>query len=223
MKVILLEKVGRYGSLGDEVIVKNGFARNFLLPQGKALRATEANRKHFEAEKVAIEKRNEERKEQAAGIATGLNGHSIIMIRQAAETGQLYGSVSSRDISEALVRDGFEVQRSQVDLALAIKTVGLHEVELKLHAEVDINVKVNVARSEDEAKRQATGEDLLIVSYDDESDKVQDLGEVFEEDDKQLDELEPNSEDEAEDTGEVEAETAEEASQEAEVLEEEKQ
>ncbi len=223
MKVILLEKVGRYGSLGDEVVVKNGFARNFLLPQGKALRATEANRKHFEAEKVAIEKRNEERKEQAAGIATGLNGHSIIMIRQAAETGQLYGSVSSRDISEALVRDGFEVQRSQVDLALAIKTVGLHEVELKLHAEVDINVKVNVARSEDEAKRQATGEDLLIVSYDDESDKVQDLGEVFEEDDKQLDELEPNSEDEAEDTGEVEAETAEEASEEAEVLEEEKQ
>ncbi len=221
MKVILLEKVGRYGSLGDEVVVKNGFARNFLLPQGKALRATEANRKHFEAEKVAIEKRNEERKEQAAGIATGLNGHSIIMIRQAAETGQLYGSVSSRDISEALVRDGFEVQRSQVDLALAIKTVGLHAVELKLHAEVDINVKVNVARSEDEAKRQATGEDLLIVSYDDESDKAQNLGDVFEEDDKQLDELEPNSEDEAE--AETAEEVSEEANEESEASEEGKQ
>ena len=194
MKVILLERVGRYGSIGDEVVVKNGFARNFLLPQGKALRATEANRKRFETERAVIEKRNDERRESAAGIASGLNGHSVVMIRQAAETGQLYGSVSSRDISEALVADGFSVQRSQVDLALAIKTVGLHQVELKLHAEVAISVNVNVARSEDEAKRQETGEDLLVVSYDDDEDQAPDTSEVFEDEDKQIE----NDDDEAE-------------------------
>jgi len=205
MKVILLERVGRYGSIGDEVNVKDGFARNFLMPQGKALRATEANRTRFEAERVAIEKRNEERRESAAGIASGLNGHAVVMIRQAGETGHLYGSVSSRDISDALIADGFTVARSQVDLTSPIKAVGMHEIPLKLHAEVAVSVKVNVARSEDEAGRQATGEDMTVVSYDEPADEVAAAGQdvfddedqVVEGDDAETEEVEAAAEEEA--------------------------
>jgi ribosomal protein L9 len=123
MKVILLERIGRTGTIGDEVNVKDGFARNFLLPQGKALRATEANRKRFENERAHIEQRNEERRNAAAGIAEGLNGRTVVIIRQAGETGQLYGSVAARDVVEALASDGFIVQRNQVDLADPIKSV----------------------------------------------------------------------------------------------------
>ena len=169
MKVILLERVGRMGHIGDEVTVKDGFARNFLLPQQKALRATEANRKRFDSERHLIEQRNQERREAAAGIAEGLNGKTVVMIRQAGETGQLYGSVSSRDIAEALSADGFSVARSQVNLMDPIKTVGLHTVPLNLHAEVAVTVNVNVARSEDEAARQAKGEDLTVPTFDDEA------------------------------------------------------
>lgn len=172
MRVILLERVGRHGSIGDETTVKDGYARNFLLPQGKALRATEANRKKFEAERTIIEKRNEERRNEAAGIATGLNGHSVIMVRQAGETGQLYGSVSTRDIADALGADGYTVLKSQVDLANPIKTVGVHNVALSLHPEVEVSITVNVARSEDEALRQAKGEDMTVFSYDDEDERV---------------------------------------------------
>lgn len=171
MKVILLERVGRHGHIGDEVNVRDGFARNFLLPQGKALRATEANRTRFAKEREDIEKRNAERREAAAGIADGLNGHTVVMIRQAGETGQLYGSVSSRDIADALSNDGFTVARSQVDLMSPIKTVGLHSVHLHLHAEVEVSVNVNVARSEDEAERQARGEDLTVQSFDDDEEE----------------------------------------------------
>ncbi|AKR55153.1 50S ribosomal protein L9 [Devosia sp. H5989] len=170
MKVILLERVGRTGHIGDEVTVKDGFARNFLLPQGKALRATEANRAKFASERANIEKRNAERREAAAGIASGLNGHVVTIIRQAGETGQLYGSVSSRDVADALNNDGFTVARSQVDLANPIKTVGLHTVALHLHAEVEVNISVNVARSEDEAQRQAKGEDMTVYDYGDDND-----------------------------------------------------
>src|SRR4051812_24183731 len=169
MKVILLERVGKHGHIGDEVSVKDGYARNFLLPQQKALRATEANRKKFAVERVSIEKRNTERREAAAGIATGLNGKTVIIIRQAGETGQLYGSVSSRDVADALNAEGFTVARSQVDLADPIKTVGLHSVALHLHAEVAVTVNVNVARSEDEAVRQQKGEDLTVQTFDDEA------------------------------------------------------
>ena len=169
MKVILLERVGRMGHIGDEVTVKDGFARNFLLPQQKALRATEANRKRFDAERQNIEKRNQERRELAAGVAAGLNGKSVVMIRQAGETGQLYGSVSSRDVADALSAAGYSVARSQVNLADPIKTVGLHTVALNLHAEVAVTVTVNVARSEDEANRQAKGEDLTVPIFDDEA------------------------------------------------------
>ena len=166
MKVILLERVGRTGAIGDEVTVKDGFARNYLLPQGKALRATEANRKKFEGERAHIEQRNEERRKSAAGIAEGLDGRVVVMIRQAGETGQLYGSVASRDIVEALANDGFTVQRSQVDLMDPIKSVGLHTVALTLHPEVEVSITINVARSEDEATRQASGEDVTVTQYD---------------------------------------------------------
>ena len=169
MKVILLERVGKSGHIGDEVTVKDGYARNFLLPQHKALRATEANRKRFESERASIEKRNADRREAAAGIATGLNGQTVVIIRQAGETGQLYGSVSSRDVADALTDAGFSVARSQVDLADPIKTVGLHAVSLHLHAEVAVSVNVNVARSEDEAARQSKGEDLTVNTFDDEA------------------------------------------------------
>ena len=170
MKVILLERVGRTGTIGDEVNVKDGFARNFLLPQGKALRATEANRKKFENERAHIEQRNEERRNAAAGIAEGLNGHAVIMIRQAGETGQLYGSVAARDIVDALAKDGFTVQRNQVDLADPIKSVGVHAVDLSLHPEVAVSITVNVARSEDEAERQAAGEDVSVPTFDSDED-----------------------------------------------------
>jgi large subunit ribosomal protein L9 len=169
MKVILLERIGKHGHIGDEVSVKDGYARNFLLPQHKALRATEANRKKFEVERASIEKRNADRREAAAGIAAGLNGQTVIIIRQAGETGQLYGSVSSRDVAEALSGAGFTVARSQVVLADPIKAVGLHTVPLNLHAEVSVSVNVNVARSDDEAARQAAGEDLTVQTFDDEA------------------------------------------------------
>ena len=169
MKIILLERVGRTGHIGDEVTVKDGFARNFLLPQGKALRATEANRAKFARDRADIEKRNQERREAAAGVAAGLNGHTVVIIRQAGETGQLYGSVSSRDIADALSSSGFTIARSQVDLADPIKKVGVHSVALQLHAEVAVNVNVNVARSDDEAERQQKGEDLTAINYDDEA------------------------------------------------------
>jgi large subunit ribosomal protein L9 len=171
MKVILLERVGRMGQIGDEVTVKDGFARNYLLPQQKALRATAANRSRFEKERGEIEKRNHERREAAAGIASGLNGKTVVIIRQAGETGQLYGSVSSRDIADALATDGFTVGRGQVTLATPIKTVGLHTVALNLHAEVAVSITVNVARSDDEAERQAKGEDLTVQGYGDDEDE----------------------------------------------------
>lgn len=166
MKVILLERVGRTGTIGDEVNVKDGFARNFLLPQGKALRATEANRKRFESERAYIEQRNEERRVAAAGIAEGLNGRTVVMIRQAGETGQLYGSVAARDIVEALAADGFTVLRNQVELPDAIKSVGVHTVALSLHADVAVSITVNVARSPDEAERQAAGEDVTVHTFE---------------------------------------------------------
>ena len=167
MKVILLERIGRTGAIGDEVSVKDGFARNFLLPQGKALRATAGNRQKFEGERAHIEKRNDDRKNAATGIAEGLNGREVVIIRQAGETGQLYGSVASRDVVEALAADGFTIQRSQVDLADPIKSVGVHTVALNLHAEVAVSITVNVARSTDEASRQSAGEDVTLTVYED--------------------------------------------------------
>jgi len=165
MKVILLERVEKLGSMGDEVTVKPGFARNFLLPQEKALRATDANRARFEREREALEALNAEKREAAAGVAEKVDGAAVVLIRQAGESGQLYGSVNSRDIAEALKEAGYEVQRAQVELPQPIKTIGLHEIRIRLHAEVDATVSVNVARTNDEAERQERGED--IVASDD--------------------------------------------------------
>ena len=162
MDVILLERVAKLGQMGEIVHVKNGYARNFLLPQGKALRATEANKKHFESQKVHLEARNLERKQEADVVAEKLNGQSFIVVRQAGETGQLYGSVSSRDIADLVVEGGFAVSRNQVVLDHPIKTIGLHEVVIALHPEVESTVTINVARSADEAERQARGEDLTV-------------------------------------------------------------
>ena len=160
MKVILLERIARLGSIGDEVTVKPGFARNYLLPTGRALRANDANRARFAAEREQIEARNAERKSAAAGIAGDLDGKDFVVVRSAGETGQLYGSVSTRDIADFLSEAGFSVGRNQVDLKAPIKTIGLHEVDIVLHPEVETRITLNVARSAEEAERQAAGEDL---------------------------------------------------------------
>jgi large subunit ribosomal protein L9 len=164
MEVILLERVQRLGQMGDVVRVRDGFARNFLLPQGKALRATEANRKNFESQRHDLEARNLERRSEAEQVATKLNGQSFVVVRQAAETGQLYGSVSTRDLAETMAAAGFKVERSQVALNQPIKSIGLHTVAIVLHPEVESSVTVNVARSADEAVRQARGEDLTVAT-----------------------------------------------------------
>jgi large subunit ribosomal protein L9 len=160
MQIILLERIGRLGQMGDVVNVKDGFARNFLLPQGKALRATEANRKRFERDRAQLEARDLELKSEAQAVQGKLGGKSFIVIRQAGDTGQLYGSVSTRDIAAAVTEGGFSIERRQVMLDRPIKTLGLHEVRVQLHAEVEPRITVNVARSPDEAARQARGEDV---------------------------------------------------------------
>jgi large subunit ribosomal protein L9 len=164
MEIILLERIAKLGQMGDVVRVRDGYARNFLLPQGKALRSTEENRKRFESQRVHLEARNLERKNEADGVAEKLNGQSFIVIRQAGETGQLYGSVTTRDLIEVLDTGGFSVGRNQVELNQPIKTIGLHAVVIALHPEVEAEITVNVARSEDEARRQARGEDLSIFA-----------------------------------------------------------
>lgn len=163
MEVILLERVGRLGQMGDVVKVRDGYARNFLLPQGKALRATEANRKTFEGQRVQLEARNLELKTEAQAVAGRLDGQTFVSIRQAGDTGQLYGSVSTRDIAEAVTAGGFDIERRQVLLDKPIKALGLHEVRVALHPEVTVKVAINVARSADEAERQARGEDVTVV------------------------------------------------------------
>lgn len=168
MKVVLLERVENLGAIGDVVSVKDGFARNFLLPRDKARRATSANLKAFEVERAAIEARNDKNKAEAQKIADKIDGQTYVMIRQAGETGQLYGSVAGRDVAEAIQAEGGKVERSQVVLHFPIKTLGVHEVQVRLHAEVSATVKMNVARSADEAERQARGEDVIRSQFDDE-------------------------------------------------------
>jgi large subunit ribosomal protein L9 len=170
MQVILLERIGRLGQMGDVVNVKDGFARNFLLPQGKALRATEANRKRFERERAQLEARDLELKSEAQNVAAKLEGKSFIVIRQAGESGQLYGSVSTRDIAEVVTEGGFSVERRQVMLDRPIKTLGLHDIRIALHADVAPHVVINVARSADEASRQARGEDVTRAATEAEED-----------------------------------------------------
>jgi large subunit ribosomal protein L9 len=166
MKVVLLERVEGWGTLGDVVNVKDGYARNFLLPNQKALRATEANLKSFESQRANIEARNARDKADAEKIGAKLDGSSYVMIRQAGETGQLYGSVAGRDVAEAIQAEGGKVERSQIVLDKPIKTLGVHPVKVRLHAEVSITVNINIARSQDEADRQARGENVIASQYD---------------------------------------------------------
>lgn len=185
MQVILLERIAKLGQMGDTVRVRDGYARNFLLPQGKALRANKTNMQRFENERAQLEARNLERRQEAEAVAAKLDGESMIMIRSAGETGQLYGSVSTRDISDGLTAAGFTLSRGQVELSTPIKTVGLHNVLIRLHPEVEVGVTVNVARSEDEAVRQAAGEDLTapeqdIFEFEEDEEEGEGEGEVGE-------------------------------------------
>jgi large subunit ribosomal protein L9 len=173
MQVILIERVAKLGQIGDVVRVRSGFARNFLLPQGKALRATKENKEKFEGMKAELEAKNAEKKSGADAISSKLNGQSFVLVRQAGETGQLYGSVSTRDIAQALSQGGFNVDRQHIVLNAPIKTIGLHVLPVELHPEVEVKITVNVARSEEEGKRQAAGEDLSVSRSDEEEEKIQ--------------------------------------------------
>ncbi len=176
MEVILLERIGRLGKIGDVVRVKNGFARNFLLPRGKALRANDDNKKRFESQREELEKRNNEEKKAAEKIAKKFDGKVYVAIRQAGETGQLYGSVTTKEIAELVSKGDIQIERSQVRLDVPIKTIGLHKVILHLHGEVDANITINVARTADEAKRQEKGEDLTRLTESSEAnEKKQEL------------------------------------------------
>ena len=163
MEVILLERVANLGQMGEVVRVKDGFARNFLLPRGKALRATQENRTRFETMKVELEARNLELKGDAQKVADKLNGQSYTVLRQAAEGGQLYGSVSPRDIAALASDRGFALSRSQIALNTPIKMIGLHKVPVALHPEVEVTINVTVARNADEAQRIARGEDVTVL------------------------------------------------------------
>jgi large subunit ribosomal protein L9 len=179
MHVILLERIPKLGAMGETVRVRDGYARNFLLPQGKALRASKDNQAKFERERAALEARNAERRSDADQVKVGLDQRSFVFVRQAAETGQLYGSVSSRDIADVLAEAGFHVARPQVILNEPVKAIGLHKVEIQLHPEVIATITLNVARSEDEASRQARGEDLTAGAR--EETFVREVGSVLDE------------------------------------------
>ena len=166
MKVILLERVERLGAIGDVVAVKDGFARNFLLPRSKALRANAANLKVFEAQRAEIESRNAKAAQAAAKAGEKLDGASYVLIRQAGETGQLYGSVTGRDVADAVNAEGGRIDRSMVVLDRPIKTLGVHPVKVRLHAEVTVSVNINIARSADEAERQARGENVITSQFE---------------------------------------------------------
>jgi large subunit ribosomal protein L9 len=161
MQVVLLERVEKLGQIGDVVKVKDGFARNYLLPKKKALRATKSNLAFFETQRSQLEARNLERRKEAEQVGEKLKGKSFMLLRQAGDRGQLYGSVSPRDIADAITTGGFTVARTQVPIDKAIKAIGLHEIFVVLHPEVRVQVTINIARTEDEAERQARGEDVL--------------------------------------------------------------
>jgi large subunit ribosomal protein L9 len=179
MEVILLERIGKLGQMGDKVRVKDGFARNYLLPQGKALRATDANAAKFEGMKKELEARNLEHKGEADKIAAKLDGKDFVVIRQASEIGQLYGSVSARDLATLIEEGGFKVNRNQIALNAPIKTIGKHTVPVLLHPEVEVKVTITVARSADEAERIARGENVNIRRDEEEPAEVTENPEAF--------------------------------------------
>jgi large subunit ribosomal protein L9 len=180
MKVILLERVERLGALGDVVSVKDGFARNFLLPRAKALRANATNLKAFEDMRHDVEARNAKARDVAEKAGGRIDGVTYVMIRQAGETGQLYGSVTGRDVADAVNAEGGKVDRAMVVLDRPIKTLGVHEVRVRLHPEVAVTVKINIARSPDEAERQARGEDVLADRFATDDEAAITPADVFE-------------------------------------------
>ncbi len=180
MKVILLERIKRLGQMGDEVTVKPGFARNYLLPVGKALRANKANRALFETQRVQLEARNLEAKTEADAVAKKIDGKHFVAIRQAGDTGQLYGSVATRDITDVITENGYSIARNQVMLDRPIKLLGLHDVRLSLHPEVDVKVIINVARTEEEAMRQERGEDVTAIDDGGDEEEVITAEDIFE-------------------------------------------
>lgn len=215
MNIILLERIAKLGQMGDTVSVKDGYARNFLLPQGKALRANKANLTVFESQRVELEARNLERRSEAEGVHEKLDGTVYVVIRSAGETGQLYGSVTTRDIAETLDEAGFKVARNQVSLMTPIKVIGLHDLTIALHPEVETTVSVNVARSNDEAELQASGKDLTkrdvfeMETLPDEDEDDLDLSEVFDNPDDE--DVTGDDADNTEEAGDVETTTSEEA------------
>ncbi len=180
MQVVLLERVEKLGQIGDVVKVKDGFARNYLLPKKKALRATKSNLALFETQRSQLEARNLERRKEAEQIGDKLKGKIFMLLRQAGDRGQLYGSVSPRDIAEAITTGGFSIARTQVPIDKAIKNIGLHEISVVLHPEVRVSVTINVARTEDEAERQARGEDVLAEQPEEQASAAGN-GAIFEE------------------------------------------
>ena len=178
MQVVLLERIEKLGQMGDVVSVRDGFARNFLLPHGKALRATKDNLARFKLERTQLEADNLNRRADAEAVAAKLEGQSFIVMRQAGELGQLYGSVSARDLAQIVTEGGFTIERHQVWLAAPIKMLGLHSVRVGLHPEVAATVTINVARNSDEAKRQAHGVDVTAEAR--EEAKVLSAAEIFE-------------------------------------------
>ncbi|MEM6414771.1 MAG: 50S ribosomal protein L9 [Pseudomonadota bacterium] len=181
MELILLERVENLGQMGDVVKVRPGYARNYLLPQKKALRANDTNKKIFETQRAELEARNLERKKDADAAASKLDGRSFVVIRQASETGMLYGSVSTRDIAETASADGVQIARSQVRLDKPLKTLGISKVRIVLHPEVTATIEINIARSEDEALRQARGENVLARDTDEPSEDGEEAAEFFDE------------------------------------------
>ena len=179
MEVVLLERVEKLGQMGDVVTVKDGYARNYLLPQAKALRATKANLAHFETQRAQLEARNLELKKEAEAVAERLDGQQFVVIRSASEAGSLYGSVSSRDVAEAATEGGFSVDRGQVVLDRPVKELGLHPIKVVLHPEVTAEVNVNVARSEEEAELQASGRSIQDLRAEAEAEAEFDIAELF--------------------------------------------
>ncbi|MEM6466217.1 MAG: 50S ribosomal protein L9, partial [Pseudomonadota bacterium] len=179
MDVVLLERVAKLGQMGEVVTVKQGYARNFLLPQGKALRATPANLARFEAEKAQLEARNLESKSEAEKLATGLDGQQFVIIRSASDAGALYGSVTTRDAADAATEGGFTVDRKQVVLERPIKELGLHEMTVVLHPEVEAKITVNVARSQEEAELQASGKSIQDLQAEADAEAEFDIAELF--------------------------------------------
>lgn len=184
MEVVLLERVEKLGQMGDVVTVKPGFARNFLLPKGKALRATKGNMVRFENERAQLEARNLELKKEAEAVAEKLDGQTFIAIRQASDGGSLYGSVNSRDIADLATAGGFSLARNQVVLDIPVKELGLHDVRVILHPEVDATITINVARSEDEAELQAQGKSIQELRAEEEAAEAFDVAQLFEDDEQ---------------------------------------